>query len=635
MNPFIITLLQVLAAIGFGAYLLKIFGVLAECNNGEALTLSFAAGVGFLGWLVFIVGITGFLTPLYLGLLLVLGLPGLLLLRSPFPLSMVRFNFLEWALMALIILAFFFDITEALSPPGDADTLAYHFGLPQKFIAAGRINFEPRAMDGAVPLLVQMTYVPVLALGGETALTLWTFLSGWALGALLFVFAKRWLPQTWSLAIVLVFMTTAAVVYGAGSGQVEVRNALFVLLAAFATGKATKTGQLKYAVLAGIAVGFFVGTKYLGLLFAVAIGIVLIAQKGWLLRGTVYSIAVFAVGTQWYLWNFLHTGDPVFPVLFDFIGNPDIGIWDIAHQTAMHSYMDNELAVPINLWQFLAYPFKVTLSPLPAFDATRVGFGPFPLLLAPFAAAGIWHYRSRISIRNELVVYAVIAFLYYVFWFFSGSSQRVRHLLPILPLILIVLTVSAERYTANRPSLKPVGAAFAFTILLQLTGHTVFSLKSIHYVFSDESRDAYLGRMISFYEAVPWINANLDPSHKVLSMVRWYEYLLEIPYYRAETKTQSLINLLPEASSPELFFQQAQAQGVTHILSSPTANEEKGSILNQFISALQQRGCLIPIQTFSGSFYFSRTLASLTKTKLEYSLYKVSEQDNKPCLISK
>ena len=69
------------------------------------------------------------------------------------------------------------------APPADADTLAYHFVVPRKFLLDATLNFIPRAIDGAVPLLVQMTYVPALALGGEGAATLWALVSGWAAAA--------------------------------------------------------------------------------------------------------------------------------------------------------------------------------------------------------------------------------------------------------------------------------------------------------------------------------------------------------------------------------------------------------------------------------------------------------------------
>ena len=633
MTGLAVTFLQVLAAIGFGAFVLAAIKVLDNLSGSEAVVLSFAIGLGAIGWLVFMLGVSGLLSAPYLGWLFVLGFPGLLLLRNHRPNIAFDYNRLEFLLLALLVVAFLFDLSEALSPPGDGDTLAYHFALPKKFIAAGRIVFEPRAIDGAVPLLTQMTYLPALALGGEKALTLWVFVSGWAAGGMMYVLSRPHLPRPWSLALFIVFMTTPAVVYGAGSGQVEIRNALFVMVSAFAVFRSLETGFLRYAVLAGVATGFFVATKYLGLLFAVAVGLVLLARRGWFMCGLVYSIAVIAVGSQWYVWNWLHTGDPVFPVLFDLWGNLEGRFWDAAHQSVMTTYLDNELGVPVNLWWFIAYPFQVTLDGLPAFDSARTGFGPLVLLLTPFAVASLWLCRERLKENRELVVYALIAVIFYTLWFFSGSSQRIRHLLPVLPLILITISTAAERFSAHRASLKPIAAAFALTIVLQLAGHAIFSLKSVRYVASNESRDQYLARTVSWYEAVPWINANLGAEDRVLSMVRWYGYLLDVPYYWAHEQTQSLVNLLPGAKDAGLFFKQAHAQGVTYVLAWPDQPGGQASTLNRLVDSLEVRGCLTPEHKFSGRRFASRTLADLSKEPQEYTLYKMLKVGNDYCSL--
>ena len=41
---------------------------------------------------------------------------------------------------------------------------------------------------------------------------------------------RRWLSREWSLTLVLVFLTTPAVIYGGGSGHMETRVALYMLI---------------------------------------------------------------------------------------------------------------------------------------------------------------------------------------------------------------------------------------------------------------------------------------------------------------------------------------------------------------------------------------------------------------------
>ena len=78
-----------------------------------------------------------------------------------------------------------------------------------------------------------MTYLPAYGLGGELALTMWTMISGWGAAGLIYSFLRQWTNNKWALVITLVYMTTPAVVFGGGSGHVEVRMILFLLLASW------------------------------------------------------------------------------------------------------------------------------------------------------------------------------------------------------------------------------------------------------------------------------------------------------------------------------------------------------------------------------------------------------------------
>jgi hypothetical protein len=169
----VIVLLQIASCLGFGALLLKGLRLSSEFSPSEEAIFSFAIGFGVLGWLVFPLGIAGLLADGWLLGLLLLGLPGLLILKIPTQINHCP-DLVGWLLISLIGVAAVFDIAEALAPPGDADTLAHHFNVPKLFLQAGVIEFILRPIDGSVPYLVQMTYLPVLGLGGERALTLWT-----------------------------------------------------------------------------------------------------------------------------------------------------------------------------------------------------------------------------------------------------------------------------------------------------------------------------------------------------------------------------------------------------------------------------------------------------------------------------
>jgi hypothetical protein len=270
----------------------------------------------------------------------------------------------------------------------------------------------------------------------------------------------------------------------------------------------------------------------------------------------------------------------------------------------------------------------VTFKSIPTFDSLRAGFGPYPILLIPFAAIGVWKRRQRVF-KSPLFTYAIISVLYYALWFFSGSTQRLRHLLPILPIVLICLSVAAYKFSEIKSYHSPLMLAAALTLVIQISGHFLFSLKSAQYVFGNETRREYLTRTVSWFEPVDWINSRLSHQDKVLTTVRWYGYLFDVPYYWAHPHTQVLINLLPGTNNFERFVKQIRSVGITHILPWPEPinrkaldQEPKDDLYASYIFRLKKENCLLPVETFKVRGFWSRTLSASNFERASTTLYK-------------
>jgi len=614
LTALLIVALQTLCCIGFGAATLRLFGTSENLSWGARACWSFALGTGVLGWLLFPAGVLGFFGGTPLALLLTTGACGVIFLGRPSAvIAWPRLDWVQWMLLGLLSIAAAFDLLEGMSPPADGDSLAYHFQLAKQFLGAGRIEFVPRALDGAVPLLVQMTYVPTLGLGGEHALTLWTFVSGWGLGALFYTVCRRHLDITWSLAAVLVLVTTPAVVFGAGSGQVEARLAMFAIVAAVAAASALGSGLLRYAALAGLAAGFFMGGKYTGLFFVAATGFVLLAGRGWLARGAVYAGATLVAGGQWYGWNWYNTGDPVFPLLFGWLNYGDNGYWDADHAALLkQAFFGEEQAVAKTPLWFLLYPIMATLASPPQFESGRTGFGPYILLIFPFALAGLWKFRDRVA-RSPLAPVAAIVTVFFALWFFIGSSQRVRHLLPVLPLLLLVVTIGAGKWCDGPGRLRPMATAVALTVAVQLAGAGIFGLGFARHVFADGSRDTFLRQNVADYVAVQWINAHLGPADRVYLTIRNLNYLIDIPIYYGHFAGEVLIDNRPAVYDPARFYRQLRNQGITHLLVAEEVPPTGPAATGPQWRGLMQMGCAETIKRLKVGIFESRTLPALSK----------------------
>jgi hypothetical protein len=615
-----IVILQTLSCIGFGAVFLNVLGIQKDLSRAEQWCWSFTIGFGVLGWLLFFFGVTGWFSIIPLISILTVGTSGIYFLfslnhttgtkNSPVPL-----NVLHWLLLAGIGFVGLIDLFEGLSPPVDGDTLAYHFAIPKYFLEIEKLEFIPRAVDGAFPMLAHMTYIPALGLGGERALTLWAMLSGWMTVFLVFVIARRYLDLRLSLVTALIFMSTPAVLYSAGSGQVEVRNAGFAIIAAFAVSQALKHGLLRYALLAGLMIGFFMGAKFHGLLFAFACGVIILFQKRWLSHGFALTGIALVAGGQWYAWTYFHTGDPLYPVLFGTLDYLPSALWDVENAASFQTALEIERAVPANIMWFLGYPFAATLANIQGFESSRTGFGPYLLLIFPFVIAGAWSQRHRI-IQHSLFPIIVITILFYAIWFFTGSSQRIRFLVPVYPIVLIVCVYTAAHWANTKFLIRPFYAAAVLSLGIQFAAQTVYGTNYARYVFSDHDRDDFFAHTVSGYAPVPWINTHLKKSEKVFFMARQLVYLFNTPAFYGHWAFEPRIKTGASATDPKRFYQQLISQKITHLLvygPLPKTLQDTHNSYGPWIwKSVYFSGCAQPLKHFKVSAYGSRTLSTFT-----------------------
>ena len=621
---FVIALAQVLACCGFGVAALRTLRIDTFPSAFARLAWGSVLGMGILGWLLFGLGMLGMLTPTALGLILVIGCCGLVFLH-PLQNGVADSDDQAWlasptlgavgsVLVICIAVIIALDVIEALAPATDADTLAYHYAIPRQFLAAGKIVFIPRAVDGAVPLLLQMTYLPVLALGGEKALTLWSMFSAYLTVALLLVVARRYVTSHWALALVVLLISTPAVIYGAGNGQVEIRNAGFVIAGAIALGYGVRRTEVRWIIVAGFAAGFFVGAKYSGLFYLAALGLTLLAFKPNVRFVLAFSLAAVVAGSQWYIWNWINTGDPIFPALYGTLPYVDPSIWTKEIEDYFRYRVTvGENTLPKNVVWAFAYPFVATFGNNPILQGGHVGFGIAAFVLAVPAIFGLFAYRHRLR-HHPLLPIAVLALIYYALWYFFGPSQRTRHYLPLYPLALFLVLFAATKWASSPMRQRVLGMILIPVIGMQLAAQTIYVSDPLSYQLKQTSERTYLLKNVSDYAAVAWINDHLPKDAHVLSNLRQLEFHL-IPRMYFMDVDQALINARDPMRAPDVFWQQMRTQKITHALALNAPDQSGSNIDSSFKiwSHLMKRGCVKAIHSMPSTAIASRTL-NITST---------------------
>ncbi|MBT5048661.1 MAG: hypothetical protein HOM58_09155 [Rhodospirillaceae bacterium] len=600
------------ACTGIGAAILRLLGIARDLDIVNRVAWSFSLGLGLLGWLIFFPAAAGKLSFFVLLGICLVGVGSLVFFdRSSFTRqATTKLDGVSLLIIAALILVMLVDIFEGLSPPADADTLAYHFTLPKRHLSAGELVFVPRAIDGAPPQLIHMTYVAALGIGGERALTLWTMLSGWMTGLLLFGLCRRYLAVNWSLAIVLLYLSTPAILQTGGAGHIEPRIAQFVLLGAVAAGIAVHQNGINYCILSGLCAGFFVGAKYTGLLFAVACVMGLLVARNRFKLFPIFCLTVLLAGFQWYFWVWIKTGDPLFPMLFNVLGVSDPALWSEAQNAMFEEWRSvGERHFPITPWWFFFYPLYATFVDSTLIESGRTGLGLIAFLALPFAA--FWLLSGwRRDLRNPLCVAGLIVVAFYALWFFSGSPQRVRHLLPLFPLILLGLFVAAVRGAESAAAIKPLVAACILCIGFQSAGQAFYGWNYMRYVFSDESREQFLKRNVSAFGLVPWINRNLSQTEKVLTTERQLLYYFDVPVRMSHSRLQQGVNLVRLRDNPGRLYQELRDARITHILASSleTGAQPRLAETIEVIRPLIRAGCFRETKRSPSRRFKSRTL---------------------------
>ena len=430
----------------------------------------------------------------------------------------------------------------ALAPPTDTDALYQHLGLAARMMHEGALVGGPLSPDASRPLLLVGLWAALLDLGGPQAAALVHLGIAAALVVAVGVRGQRILgPAGAALGPVLL----------AGSWTVLaeapiVGNNLPAALGLFAAAGAAAGGA---RMRAGLLLGIALSWKYTAALGA---PLVLASAPGLGAAAVVGLTAALCVA-PWPVRNLIDGLHPLFP----YAG------WEFSGRSLPFVHLEKYGAgrAPAD---WLALPWRVLM------DAERDSFrflGRLHPGLGPTTALALVGRGGAVgAIRGIGVLAGVVG------W--AAGPQWLRHLLPLLPLIIVQGMEGIATLGSTAPRRQLAAAALAGLVALGIP-HNLWPAAAMHAQRIPAALDASAAEDLRRAEVpgaavTAWANTHL-PEHAVVGLVRSWDLLGIARRSRlgsVEDHTPLRALLWTDPAHP---FAALRAAGVTHLLVGPPA----------------------------------------------------------------
>lgn len=582
MRALILAVVALWIAGGCGRLIVGRFSVWKERSPLERFAFSAACGLGLAAYGVLALGLLGMLSfwpvTLWWLILALVGFRGMhanfvdvragLQRRSAPDATDRREHRVFYLALGAVFICGLLALLGCFRPPlgREWDAISYHLADPKLFLMLGRIVGLPTEHHSNFPFTLEMLFTVGLLYDGYPLANLFHFMTtGLTVIALLGFCARTFTPAVGAIAALL-FVTTPLVLWEASVAYIDLGLGLYTTLAAFALVSAVTSekgeSQREWILLAGGAMGFALGIKYLALLPFGLTALYLALRRVPLKSICIYAGLAALIASPWYIKNIVMTANPVYPYLYSLF--PQSRYWSAdraaPYQAEQGSFgYANGLTVQGRIEEGTAAPAGkgtprdgiMNLMQTPwrlASDADKYanrGDYTFTTLYGGlYAAFGLALVFLRRVPRPVLDLFW-LGVLQVILWFFV--AQVGRYLLSILPLLAVGCGYAAWRLLnfgseAGQERVDGPATVLRGTVMLLLAGQFALLMWGVFYLptggraaiergvlptgfsvpetLSDlthlSEREEALTRRLDVYGASTWINQNTPKEAKLV-----------------------------------------------------------------------------------------------------------------------
>lgn len=473
--------------------------------------------------------------------------------------------------LAVLFLCFATVFIWALSPTIRFDSIVYHLAAPETYVENRGIIEVTEPLVFYMSHYGEMLFTLALIAAGQPLPGLVHLLSGLLSVGLTFLIARRLgYPRIGWIAALL--FATMPILYDAGTVHNDFFVAMFSLASLYAILGWWQEQRLGWLLIAGVLAGLSIGVKINAAVPTLTGGLAILAglvhrREAWkrsLLALVGYAAPVVLLYAPWAGVNFIWTNNPFYPFFCSLFTCPNAGV-------------DSNVLPAGSLLQalisrFLLLPWNITMYGDQYYTENSGGAAAGVFLLSlPWLFAFKKPDQNLLKIWKGLALFSVLTFL-----FFIPFAQRIRYLLPAVPILCILAAINitvlwdqvkqAQKRNLLLACVLVCGLYFLSTrMVFTSSGWQISERYPYKVAMGFESPEAFLSRTIAAYDALQFLSGEGDGNHKVAAFGTESRI-----YTTAEIHTVydsfEILNILDSSPSLETLAEQLKQAGYDYIL---------------------------------------------------------------------
>jgi len=421
-------------------------------------------------------------------------------------------RFLTRLIFGLLIISALVNLIGALGPEVGFDALWYHLTLPKLWLTKGFLLNPPGDLlfPGLMPRLTEVFYYTAIKYGNYHVAKLLHYFFGLLSALVTYKIACKLTEKKMAIMAALIFYSSLVVGWLSISAYVDLSRTFFELLSFNYLIIWWQLKKDRYLVYSGLLMGLAISTKYLSLISATAMLIIILVLTKKVTKIVKY-IASLSISLPWFIIAWKQSGNPLSPY----------------NQATFQTNLSLIKFSPLN---FITDIYKLNIA---AQDPTTPIFFIFiPLVI-------IWIWQNRKSISSNIPIFLLFAYstLTIIGWYMIPSfSPETRYVVPYIPIWAILISIIVQdKIIFSRQILKYSLLIIISLCILQISYRLYANKKYISFLLGKQTEQSFLTVNLPFqtnvfYDVDNYFKENIQPNQRVLVVGTHNLFYIDFPY---------------------------------------------------------------------------------------------------------